>query len=204
MLDARPLAEPSDSDMVRKPRLGVSNTDRTESRRNTARQRRQEEHDMSEESPEGHIEVALMQNIAYPEPTSKVELAQTHISYVFLTDNFVYKIKKPVNFGFLDFSTLEKRRHYCQKEVELNRRLSPDVYLGILPVTDDNGVVTIGGKGQTIDYAVKMRRIPMENLMIRLLREKRLNSEMVEKSRKELPYSTRKPPSQRRLTGSGA
>ena len=129
---------------------------------------------------ETRLDIALMNKGAYPEPTDKVELVQTHISFVFLTDNYVYKIKKPVNFGFLDFSTLEKRKHYCEREVDLNKRLSPDTYLGVLPVTLDNDTVAIDGKGQTIEYAVKMRRLPMENLMIRLLKENRLSREMVE------------------------
>lgn len=135
---------------------------------------------MSDEMAKTRIDIALMLKSAYPEPTEKVELVQTHISYVFLTDNFVYKVKKPVNYGFLDFSTLEKRRHYCEKELELNKRLSPDVYLEVLPITLDNGTVAIGRQGVAIEYAVKMRRIPMENLMIRLLRENRLSREMVE------------------------
>lgn len=127
-----------------------------------------------------------MNKSAYPEPTNKVELVQTHISYVFITDNYVYKIKKPVNFGFLDFSTLEKRKHYCDKELELNRRLSPDVYLAVLPVTQDNNTITIDGKGQTIEYAVKMRKLPMENLMITLLKKDRLNRAMVENVAKKI------------------
>jgi len=122
-----------------------------------------------------------MSTNAYPEPTSRIEFVQTHISLVFLTDNYVYKIKKDVNFGFLDFSTIEKRKYYCEREVELNRRLSPDIYLGVLPVTMDKGTMAIGGKGRVIEYAVKMRRLPMEYVMIRLLRENRLSSEMVER-----------------------
>jgi hypothetical protein len=118
---------------------------------------------------------------AYPEPTDRIELVQTHISLVFLTDNYVYKIKKAVNFGFLDFSTMEKRKYYCEREVELNRRLAADIYLAVLPVTVDNGTVAIGGKGRIIEYAVKMRRLPMECVMIRLLRENRLSGEMVER-----------------------
>lgn len=132
------------------------------------------------ESPEMKLDIALMNKRAYPEPTDKVELVQTHISLVFLTDNYVYKIKKPVNFGFLDFSTLEKRKRYCEKEVELNKRLSPNVYLGVLPVTQDNDTVAIDGKGRTIEYAVKMRKLSMERLMIRLLKEDRVSREMVE------------------------
>ena len=71
------------------------------------------------------------------------KLVQTHISWVLIGDEFVYKIKKPVNFGFLDFSTPEKRRHYCFREVELNRRLAPDVYIGVLPVIEHNGTLSI-------------------------------------------------------------
>ena len=82
---------------------------------------------------------ALLDPKAYPEPPSRVELVQTQISYVFLADDYVYKIKKPVDMGFLDYSTLEKRLSYCRKEVELNRRLCPDAYLGVVPVTNDNG-----------------------------------------------------------------
>ncbi|MCJ7776507.1 MAG: hypothetical protein MUP08_08995, partial [Desulfobulbaceae bacterium] len=69
-----------------------------------------------------------------PDRTDNVSVVQTHISIVFVADEFVYKIKKPVNFGFLDFSTLEKRRHYCHQEIELNRRLSKDIYLDVLPI----------------------------------------------------------------------
>jgi aminoglycoside phosphotransferase family enzyme/predicted kinase len=145
-----------------------------------------------------------MNKSAYPEPTDKVELVQTHISYVFLTDNFVYKVKKPVNFGFLDFSTLEKRKHYCEKEVELNRRLSPDVYLSVLPVTLKNGDVTIGGAGQAIEYVVKMKKIPMENIMIRLLNENRLNREMVEKVAKRIALFHRDAASSKEISKFGS
>jgi len=127
------------------------------------------------------LDIALMNKAAYPEPTHRIELVQTHISLVFLTDNYVYKIKKPVNFGFLDFSTLEKRRYYCEREVELNKRLSPDVYLAVLPVTMDSAsTATIDGKGQIIEYAVKMQRLPTEKLMIKLLKGNCLTREMVE------------------------
>lgn len=125
------------------------------------------------------LDIDLMSKDAYPEPIDNVELIQTHISYVFVTDAHVYKIKKPVNFGFLDFSTLEKRKYYCEMEVELNKRLSPDIYLGVLPITKDGITVKIDGKGETIDYAVKMNRIPMEKLMIKLLTENLLTRQMV-------------------------
>src|SRR5580700_6621474 len=93
---------------------------------------------------------------AYPHPIDKVEVRQTHISAVFLAGPFVYKLKKPVNLGFLDFSTLEKRRHFCEEEVRLNRRLAPTVYLGVVPITRTPTGIQMEGTGETIEWAVKM------------------------------------------------
>ena len=108
----------------------------------------------------------LLNPAALPDETEKVSLVQTHISLVFVANEYVYKIKKPVNFGFLDFTTLEKRRHYCEQEVKLNQRLAEDVYIKVLPVTFDGRVYKIGpSQGETVDYAVKMRRIPEDRLM---------------------------------------
>ncbi|MEE9152246.1 MAG: hypothetical protein V3U20_10515, partial [Thermoplasmata archaeon] len=118
---------------------------------------------------------------AYPEPIKNVKMLQTHISYIFITDDHVYKIKKPVNFGFLDFSTLDKRLYYCQKEIELNKRLSPDVYLDVVPITDEGEALAVGGKGEIVDHAVKMRKIPMDKLMDKLLEEGKLTPDMVER-----------------------
>lgn len=101
-----------------------------------------------------------------PDSTEKVSIVQTHISMVFVADEFVYKVKKPVNFGFLDFSTLEKRRYYCYQEVKLNRRLSRGLYIDVLPITFDGKTYSMrGGNGQVVEYAVKMKRIPDEMLM---------------------------------------
>jgi len=122
---------------------------------------------------------ALLDPKAYPDHPQKVELSQTQMSYVFLADDYVYKIKKPVNFGFLDYTTLENRRFYCQKEIELNRRLCPDTYLDVVPVTSDNGHICIGGNGEIEEYAVKMRRLPQEAMMDALLANNRLTPEMV-------------------------
>ena len=107
----------------------------------------------------------LMDPSAYPEDIGKIKLAQTHISTVFIGDEFVYKIKKPVNFGFLDFSTLEKRNYYCKNEVELNSRFSDDIYLGVYPVTFDGEKYAIDGAGDVVDYAVKMRRLSDDDLL---------------------------------------
>jgi len=101
-----------------------------------------------------------------PDRTDNVYVVQTHISIVFIADEFVYKVKKPVNFGFLDFSTLEKRKHYCHQEIELNRRLSKDIYLDVLPIIFDGQKHILGAdSGEVVEYAVKMRRIPDERLM---------------------------------------
>jgi aminoglycoside phosphotransferase family enzyme len=101
-----------------------------------------------------------------PDSPEKISLVQTHISYVFLTDDFVYKIKKAVNFGFLDFSTLGKRKYFCDQEVNLNRRLSKDLYIGVVPVIFDGRIHKIGeGSGKVVEYAVKMKRIPDNILM---------------------------------------
>lgn len=101
-----------------------------------------------------------------PDKTEMVSLIQTHISIVFLADGFVYKIKKPVNFGFLDFSTLKKRHYYCHQEIILNRRLSKDIYIDVLPIFYDGQNYRMGiGKGRIVEYAVKMKRLPDEMLM---------------------------------------
>ncbi len=101
-----------------------------------------------------------------PDKTKKVSVVQTHISIVFVADEFVYKVKKPVNFGFLDFTTLEKRKYYCNQEIRLNRRLSEGIYLDVLPVRSDGERYTLGGgSGEVVEYAVKMKRIPDEKLM---------------------------------------
>jgi aminoglycoside phosphotransferase family enzyme len=93
------------------------------------------------------------------------ELVQTHTSWVILLEDVVYKIKKPVNFGFLDYSTLEKRKLNCEKEVLLNRRLCPWVYLGVVPISDRNGELVLEDDSNVVEYAVKMRRIPEESIL---------------------------------------
>jgi aminoglycoside phosphotransferase family enzyme len=108
---------------------------------------------------------ALMEPAAYPEPTSQVELIQTHISYVFITDNFAYKVKKPVDLGFLNFTTLRRRHHYLHEELILNRRLCPEIYLEVLPIVVHQGEARIGGKGRPLEYILKMRRLPQERMM---------------------------------------
>ncbi len=126
-----------------------------------------------------HIEALLLPS-TYPHPVERVELIQTHISYVFLAGEYVYKVKKPVEMGFLDYTTLERRRFYCEEEVRLNRRLCPDAYSGVVPVTVKDGTVSLAGAGEVVDYAVKMKRLPQERMMERLLDQGAITGEMLE------------------------
>jgi aminoglycoside phosphotransferase family enzyme/predicted kinase len=120
------------------------------------------------------IEV-LSDPAAYAYPVDRVEVHHTHISVVFLAGPFAYKVKKPVNLGFLDFSTLEKRRHFCEEEVRLNRRLAREVYLGVVPVSRTGLRVQMEGQGEAVEWAVKMKRLPEEATL-----EKRLQRGQVE------------------------
>jgi aminoglycoside phosphotransferase family enzyme/predicted kinase len=123
---------------------------------------------------------ALLVPDTYPEKTKSVRHLQTHISHIFITDRFVYKFKKPVDFGFLDFTTLENRHFYCQEELRLNRRLSPDIYLDLVALRrDKNGNICFGGTGEIIEYAVKMLRLPEERMMSRLLDQNAVTQEEI-------------------------
>jgi uncharacterized protein len=122
---------------------------------------------------------ALMHPDGYPEEVDKIDLIQTHISFVFLTKNFVYKVKKAVNFGFLDFSTLEKRRLFCEKELELNKRLCPDIYLEVVPINKSN-IIKVNGSGETVEYALKMKRLPQERIMTLLLKENKVDKKTID------------------------
>jgi aminoglycoside phosphotransferase family enzyme len=123
---------------------------------------------------------SLLDPKVYSDPTPQVELVQTQISYVLLAGQYVYKIKKPVDMGFLNFTTLEKRLYFCKKEVELNQRLCRNTYLGVVPITREKGYV-LGGKGEAVEYAVKMRRLPQEAMMDTLLKQNKVTTSMVEK-----------------------
>ena len=121
---------------------------------------------------------ALMKPEAYDEDPGSIELVQTHISFVFLTSNFAYKVKKAVDLGFLDFTTLEKKRFFCEKELELNRRLCGDMYLEVVPINRSK-VIKIKGEGETVEYAVKMKRIPQEKMLSSLLEENKVDEKLV-------------------------
>jgi aminoglycoside phosphotransferase family enzyme/predicted kinase len=112
---------------------------------------------------------ALLRPEAYPHPADGLTLHETHISWVILAGPYAYKLKKPVNFGFLDFSTLDRRAADCVDEVRLNRRLAPDVYLGVVQVVERDGTFFVSGPGRPVEPAVWMRRLPAEGMLPRLL-----------------------------------
>lgn len=116
---------------------------------------------------------------AYPHKTKEIEFIETHISWIFLTGDFVYKIKKPVKFSFLDFSSLEKRKFFCEQELILNKRLSPEIYLSVEELYEDNGKLNFKGKGNLIDYAVKLKQLPKEKKMDLLLKQNKVSKKHV-------------------------
>jgi aminoglycoside phosphotransferase family enzyme len=121
---------------------------------------------------------AMLKPEAYTQDPGQIELIQTHISFVFITKTYVYKVKKAVNFGFLDFSTLDKRLLFCEKELELDRRLCPEIYLEVVPIKKSN-TIKVNGEGEIIEYALKMKRLPQERIMTVLLKENRVDKKTI-------------------------
>jgi hypothetical protein len=124
---------------------------------------------------------AMLKPETYDEPVESVRMLQTHISWVFLTGKYAYKVKKPVRFSFLDYSTLAKRKYYCHKELRVNRRLCPDIYLEIVPIKKSGHGLKIKGQGQTIEYGVKMVELPQSKMMSALLRRNEVKKSQVDK-----------------------
>ncbi|MDH4048216.1 MAG: AAA family ATPase [Gammaproteobacteria bacterium] len=120
---------------------------------------------------------ALLLSDAYSHPTNGIELLETHISWVLLAGDYAYKIKKPLALGFLDFSTIESRRFYCEEEIRLNRTWAPEIYIGVVHITRVEGRPTMGGDGEAIEYAVQMRRFDQVLRLDRQLENGRLKTE---------------------------
>jgi aminoglycoside phosphotransferase family enzyme/predicted kinase len=118
---------------------------------------------------QARLVAALAHPAAFGPCCTRVERLETHISYVFLTGRYAYKIKKAVAFGFLDFTTLEARRRFCEEELRLNRRLAPTLYLDIVPITGSIDAPVIGGDGPALEYAVMMREFPQDALASQIL-----------------------------------
>ena len=122
----------------------------------------------------------LAQPANYPESTRRVDSVETHMSWVFLTDRHAWKLKKPVRQSYLDFSTKTARRYYCAEEVRLNRRLTHDVYLGIVPLSAGaDGRLRLGVDGTAIDWLVKMRRLPADRMLDFMIRAGTVNADGV-------------------------
>ena len=111
----------------------------------------------------------LLTPAAYPHPVGPIRLIETHISWVFLTGEYVYKLKKPVDLGFLDFTSLEKRRHYCAEEVRLNRRFAPRLYLDVVPISGPSSAARVDGGGEPVEWAVRLRQFDDTDRLDRLL-----------------------------------
>jgi len=125
---------------------------------------------------------ALCDPLAYPHPCRDIRLIETHISWVFLTGEYAYKLKKPVDFGFLDFSTLEKRRYFCGEEVRCNSVFAPDLYLGVVGIgLDDERRYRVDSSVEVAEYAVKMRQFDDEKQLDRLLDRGTLTARMLRK-----------------------
>jgi hypothetical protein len=119
----------------------------------------------------------MQESSFYPHPvTQPIEIIQTHASCVFLTGEYAYKVKKPVNLGFLDYSTLEQRKHFLGRELQLNRQIAPDLYLAVIPINNNNRL-TLGGVGEVVEYALQMRQFPQKDLFINLLAVDRLSED---------------------------
>lgn len=119
----------------------------------------------------------LLKPTSYPHPVDKVDLVQTHISFVTLAGEYVYKWKKPVNFGFVDFSSLAKRQFFCERELFLNRRLCPEIYLETLSLSRAGKSFQLNGNGEIVEYGLKMARMPEEGMLNRVIAEGRLRQE---------------------------
>lgn len=129
---------------------------------------------------------ALLRPEAYPHAADDLRLHETHISWVVLAGPYAYKLKKPVDFGFLDFSTRERRAAACADEVRLNRRLSPDIYLGVVDVVERGDGYFIGGPGRPVEPAVWMRRLPEEGMLPRLLERSAVRPALVRRLARQL------------------
>ena len=117
---------------------------------------------------------------AFGHPLQHLKLLETHISWVILTGEYAYKIKKPVDFGFLDFSSLRKRRHYCEEELRLNRRFAPQIYLGLVEIRGTADAPRLHGHGEVIEYAVKMLEFPQRDLLSALAQDERLENRHID------------------------
>ncbi len=140
----------------------------------------------------------------YPHRPESVRVIQTHISIVFIAGDLVYKVKKPVDFGFLDFTTLEKRRHFCRQEVLLNSRFSEGIYLDVVPIHLAGSEVNLRGEGEEIEAAVLMRRIPQERVLDNMLENEEVTETILDRLAERLAFFHSKASGGPEITGFGS
>lgn len=131
--------------------------------------------------------ITALQNPAlFPHPVKEFQLIETHISWVLLTGDYAYKIKKPMNFGFLDFTELSARKHFCNEELRLNQRLTEGLYLDVLPITGSAEAPQLGGEGEAIEYALKMRQFPQNQMLSTLQANGELTAEHIDQMARQI------------------
>lgn len=128
---------------------------------------------------------ALKENCGLPDTCNNMDFKETHISWIILTDNYAFKIKRPVQYSFLDFTSLEKREHYCREELELNKRLASDMYLKVIPITQEM-LEPEKNDDSVIDYAVQMKRMDNSKEMGALLEQDGVKEEDIDKLAKHV------------------
>ncbi len=133
--------------------------------------------DMQTDYPE--IVQVMLDPAFYPHRSGEIKLIQTQMSFVFLCGDYAYKIKKPVNLGYLDYTSLEKRHFFCQNELNLNRRLCSEAYLEVLPISRKAGKIFLGQDGEVLEYTLKMRRLPQEKMLNMLLESGGVTDDMI-------------------------
>jgi len=124
---------------------------------------------LDDDRAEAALPEALLRSEAYPHAAQRPRLITTHISWILLAGRFAYKLKRPVDLGFVDYTTRDRREHFCQEELLLNRRLTRDVYLDVVPIVQTPAGIRVSGDGAVIDHAVRMRRLPQQRMLNRLL-----------------------------------
>lgn len=141
----------------------------------------------------------------YPHPVREISVTQTHISWVILTGDYAYKVKKPANFGFLDFSTLAKRQRFCQEELRLNQRLAPALYLAVLPIRlNAQGEYGWGEAGEVVEYAVKMRQFDQQDLWLTCFEQGKLTVQDLENLGTQIAHFHQESPTDEYITSFGS
>lgn len=147
---------------------------------------------------------ALSKKEIYPEEVSNIDLIHTAVSYIFLAGNYAYKLNKPLNLGFLDYTSLEKRKEILEKELRLNSLLCPDLYKEVLPITEKKGEIKIAGDGKVVEYALKMKQFSQNNILSNKLKQSKVKEEDMSKIAKTISDFHKKTPSSKEISQYGS